>query len=117
MGTTKVQCCSGSSTTEQGLLPAIFDHIRRCPARSDYIEMCFETGDGTWTWCIPQSSEQSECGCGDGALAITVGPYGAQARYLQDGGLGFSLPSAEAMALILGGSQTYVARKLVERGW
>ncbi|MEZ0364822.1 hypothetical protein ACAG26_14120 [Mycobacterium sp. pUA109] len=113
----ETKCCGSLRSAEQSLLAATFLGVRRCPARADYIELCFETNEGVWTWCIPEPCEQRECGSGDDTLAITTGPYGAQARYFQDGNLGFALPSPEAMALITGGSRAYVARKLVERGW
>ncbi|ORA41077.1 hypothetical protein BST20_02775 [Mycobacterium branderi] len=94
---------------------ASLQSFHRCPARSDFIELCFATDAGTWTWCFREPSERSEGGSG-GTLALTVGPYGAQARYVDDGGLGLALPTSQALPMILGGSQTYVARRLVARG-
>ena len=97
-------------------MPATFQKVRRCPARPHYIALCCATDDGALTWCFRDPHEL--CGCGSGhTLALTVGPYGAQARSVVDNGLGFALPTSEALPMILGGSRTYVSRKLVERGW
>jgi hypothetical protein len=101
---------------DKSLISATLQSVRRCPARPDYIELCFGTDEGLWTWCFRDPRELDECGSG-GTLALTVGPYGAQARCVEDNGLGFALPTSEALPMILGGSRTYVARKLVERGW
>ena len=115
---TKSPCFSGSRLEDKSLISATLQSVRRCPARLDYIELCFETDEGLWTWCFRDPRERSECGCGSGGtLALTVGPYGAQARCVEGNGLGFALPTAEALPMILGGSRTYVERKLVERGW
>jgi hypothetical protein len=115
---TKSTCFTGSRLADQSLIPATFQSFRRCPARPDYIELCFETEDGLWTWCFRDPRELSNFECGSGrTLALTVGPYGAQARCVEDNELGFAVPTSEALPIILGGSPTYVARKLVERGW
>lgn len=99
------------------LIPTTLKVVRRCPARSDYVELCFTSEAGAWTWCVPEPVEESvEHHSGDVDLAMITGPYGAQARCLVDGELGFALPSSQAMALIVGECRTYVTRKLVERG-
>ena len=106
----------GSRLAAESLIPAHLESVRRCPARSDYVELCFETDEGPWTWCVADLAATNECGSSDGVLAITVGPYGARARQVEDGGrLGFALPSSEAMPMILAGARTYLVRKLVER--
>lgn len=99
------------------LIPATLQAECRCPARSDYVELCFDTADGPWTWCFPEPQEPSESVPGVDAVAITVGPFGAQARYVVGQTLGFAMLTAEAMALIEAGTPTFIARKLVERGW
>lgn len=98
-------------------IPATLDSVRRCAARADYIELCFVTVEGAWTWCFPEPAEPCAGDSVGDAVVMTAGPYGVQARRLDDGKLGFAMPSAEAMAMILGGCRTYVARKLIERGW
>ena len=116
----KSACFRGSRLEDKSLIPATFQSVRRCPARPDYIELCLETDEGLWTWCFRDTRELSECECEcgyGGTLALTVGPYGAQASCVEDSGLGFALPTSEALPMIIGGSRTYVERKLVERGW
>jgi hypothetical protein len=113
----KSPCFSGSRLEDESLIAASFQSVRPCPARPDYIELCFETAEGLWTWCFRDPHEPSGSECGSGrTLALTVGPYGAQARCVEDNEIGFALPTSEALPMILGGSRTYVARKLVERG-
>jgi hypothetical protein len=115
---TKSPCFSGSRLEDRSLISATLQAVRRCPARPDYIELRFQTDEGLWTWCFRDPRELCECECGSGGtLALTVGPYGAQARCVEDNGLGFALPTCQALPMILGGSRMYVARKMVERGW
>ncbi|BDE00662.1 hypothetical protein MFTT_47550 [Mycolicibacterium fortuitum subsp. fortuitum] len=114
---TKSPCCSDAQLKGGSLMPVTLQCVRRCPARADYIELCFESDEGPWTWCFPDPCVSDERVCDGGPLAVTPGPYGARARRVNDGELGFALPIAEALPMILGGSQTFVARKLIERGW
>ncbi|GAB1812510.1 hypothetical protein [Mycobacterium sp. MUNTM1] len=111
---TRLQCFTGSRFEDASFLPATLESVRRCPARSDFIELCFATDEGGWTWCFRDPAERGE-GSSDGTLALTVGPYGAQARNVEEGGLGPALPTSEALPIILGGSRVYLARQLVER--
>jgi len=111
---TKLPCFTDSRLRDGSFVLATLQCVRRCPARSNFIELCFATDEGSWTWCFRDPPERSERGSG-GTLALTVGPYGAQARCIDEGGLGLALPTSEALPMILGGSQTYVARRLVER--
>lgn len=106
-----------SRLDDESLLPAVLQAVRRCPARSDYIELCFDTDEGSWTWCLPEPPDGGECRCGSATFAMTVGRYGVQARCVEGTRLGFAVPSSEAVPMILGGSRMFVARKLVERGW
>lgn len=110
----KLSCFTGSRLDDEYFVAATQQCVRRCPARSDFLEVCFVTDAGSWTWCFRDPSERSERGSAD-ALAMTVGPYGAQARRVDDGCLGMALPTSEALPMILGGCRTYVARRLVER--
>jgi hypothetical protein len=111
---TKLECFTGSRLEDGPFVLASLQAVRRCPARSNFIELCFATDEGPWTWCFCNPPERSERGSG-GTLALTVGPYGAQARCVDDGRLGLALPTSEALPMIFGGSQTYVSRRLVER--
>lgn len=107
-------CFTGPNLPEESFLPATLKFVRRCPARSDYIELCFTTSEGLWKWCFsepPHSEERA-----DGPVALTIGPYGAQAHLVEDGGLGTALPSSSALPMIIGGADVYVARRLVAAG-
>jgi hypothetical protein len=109
-------CFTGSHLMDESFVPARLESVRRCPARADFIELCFATDEGSWTWCFRDPPERTK-GESFGSLALTVGPYGAQARCVDDGDLGLALPTSEALPMILGDSRTYVARRLVDRGW
>lgn len=111
---TQPTCCTGSRLEDGSFVLATLESVRRCPARSDFIELRFVTDRASWTWCFRDPHERSERR-GGGALALTIGPYGAQARFVDDSGLGLALATSEALPMILGGSQTYVARSLIER--
>ncbi|AHH18407.1 hypothetical protein [Nocardia nova] len=100
---------------DKSFIPASLRSVRCCPARSDYVELCFETDEGMWTWCFPDPAERVEVAAG--TLVLKVGRYGAQAHSVENDELGFALPTSEALSMILGGSKTYVARRLIERGW
>ncbi|PIB73221.1 hypothetical protein CQY22_017770 [Mycolicibacterium brumae] len=100
------------------LLPATLQEVCRCPARRDYIELCFETPEGPWKWCLPEPTEALESTDGAEAVAaVTVGRYGVQAHYVDDGCLGYAMPSCEALAMVLGGARIFLSRSLVQRGW
>lgn len=111
---TERRCFAGSRLEDRSFPLAILESVRRCPARADFIELCFATDEGSWTWCFRHLAERSDSGSRD-THALTVGPYGVQARNVDDGGLWLALPTSEALPMIVGGSQTYVARRLVER--
>jgi hypothetical protein len=97
------------------VLPATLELVRRCPARSEYIELCFTTPEGSWNWCFPEPPPRRKTRASP--LALTPGPYGAQARLLRDSGLGPALPSSSALPMILAGTDVYVARGLVSAGY
>jgi hypothetical protein len=100
---------------EEPVLLATLELVRRCAARSEYIELCFTTPEGSWNWCFPEPPRRRKTPAG--SLALTVGPYGAQARLLRDSGLGPALPSSSALPMILAGADVYVARRLVSAGY
>src|SRR5438132_10586792 len=91
----------GAPGVEEQLLPATLLGVCRCPARAGYVELRFTTAEGSWNWCFPKPSRRRRHA--SGPLALTVGPYGAQARVVRDGGLGHALPGSAALAMILAG--------------
>ncbi|MFI7190246.1 hypothetical protein [Nocardia nova] len=105
---------SGATKPEKGsYVRATLTDVFRCPARSDFIELCFATEAGRWKWCFPDPGERKKQ-AGNDTMVLVVGPYGTQAHLVVDGGIGPALPSSEAMPLILGGCRAFVSRKLVE---
>jgi hypothetical protein len=99
---------------EGSLLPATLERARHCAARPEYIELCFVTPEGPWTWCFPAPSRRRKRAAVP--LALTVGAYGVQARPVREGGLGPALSSSAALPMILAGADVYVARRLVSAG-
>ena len=99
---------------EQAFLPATLGGVRRCPARSGYVELCFSTPDGPWQWCFPAPPRRRRRRAG--SLALTMGPYGVQAHLVRDARLGPALPSSSALPMIMAGSDIRVARSLVSAG-
>lgn len=110
---TQVSCLADPRLGEP-FLPASLEVVRRCPARSEYIELCFTTPEGSWKWCFPEPPRRRKPPAGP--LALTVGLYGAQAHVIGEDGLGPALPSSSALPMILAGADVYVARKLVSAG-
>jgi hypothetical protein len=103
--------CVISFTQVQQFLPARLEVARRCPARSDYIDLRFETSNGSWDWCFPAPTSEAETP--DGPLALTMGPGGVQIHLLHDDGLGPRLQNPTALAMILAGAEVSIARRLV----
>lgn len=101
-------------TGAEELLQATLDRVCRCPARNDYIELHFTTAEGAWEWCFPKPDEEGKPA--PTPLALTLGRYGVQARLIHDEGLGYAVPSASALPMILGGVQVRVERRLVRTG-
>jgi hypothetical protein len=106
----QASCFIGPSL-EEPFLPATLELVRRCPARSEYIELCFTTPEGSWKWCFPQPPRRRRKPAG--AVALTMGPYDVQAHLVRDGGLGPALQISSALPMILAGADVYVARGLV----
>ncbi|MFA1546273.1 hypothetical protein [Actinomadura chokoriensis] len=100
--------------SDEEFLPATLERVHPCPARSDYVEVCFTTPGGPFKWCFPEPPHRRE-GPG-GPLALTLGRYGVQAHELPDGALGPALPSSSALPMILAGAEVRVARRLVSAG-
>ena len=103
--------CFADRRLEEPFLPATLEGVRRCPARSGYVELCFTTPEGPWQWCFPEPPRRRRRPAGP--LALTMGPYGAQAHLVRDAGLGPALPSSSALPMILAGADVRVARRLV----
>ena len=106
--------CVAGPPVGGSFLPATLERARRCAARPEYIELCFLTPEGPWTWCFPVPSRRRKRAAVP--LALTVGAYGVQARPVRAGSLGPALPSSSALAMILAGADMYVARGLVSAG-
>ena len=107
-------CAVDEVLADPPFLPATLEGVRRCPARSEYIELCFTTPEGAWNWCFPAPPRRpSRPG---GAIALTVGPYSVLARLVRDDGRGPALDSAAALSMILAGADVVIARRLVTAG-
>ena len=106
--------CFADRLLEEAFLPATLEGVRRCPARSGYVELCFTTPEGPWQWCFPAPPRRRRRRVG--SLALTMGAYGVQAHLVRDAGLGPALPSSAALPMILVGADIRVARGLVSAG-
>lgn len=106
--------CSTSSDLAESFLPASLTSVRRCPARSDYIELRFTTSEGSWEWCFPEPPRSRKQPTGP--LALKLGPYGVQAHRIREDGLGHALQSSSALPMILAGAEVHVQRRLVSSG-
>ena len=97
--------------SDEAFVPAALDRVHPCPARSDYIEVCFTTPAGPFQWCFPEPPHcPAEPG---GPLALTLGRYGVQAHEFADGAVGPALPSSSALPMILAGAEVHIARHLL----
>jgi hypothetical protein len=110
-GTALASCFADNPTGQEQLLLAELEGVRGCPARSGYIELRFKTPEGSWNWCFPRPSRRRKRP--GSPVALTVGPYGAQARLVREDGPGPALPGSSALSMILAGVDVYVARRLV----
>ena len=97
--------------SDEVFVPATLERVHPCPARSDYVEVCFTTPDGPFKWCFPEPPHSpAEPG---GPLALTLGRFGVQAHELAGGVLGPALPGSAALPMILAGADVHVARRLI----
>ncbi|HEX4090580.1 MAG TPA: hypothetical protein VHZ33_17845 [Trebonia sp.] len=108
--------CAADRDSADPFVPATLLGVRRCPARPDYLELCFSTAEGAWNWCFPKPARQRGRPGSAIAIALTVGPYSVQARPVVDGGLGPALATSSALPMILAGSGVLVPRSLVAAG-
>jgi hypothetical protein len=99
----------------EGFLSATLLGARPCPARADYMELCFSTDEGPWNWCFPQPARRRQRS--PRPIALTLGPYGVVARAIRlDGSFGAALDASAALPVILAGAEVIVARYLVTAG-
>lgn len=109
-----IDTCAADAVKEDPFLAARLEGVRRCPARPEYMELCFTTPQGPWNWCFPeplQRRRRPAC-----SIALTVGPYSILARPVLDDGLGPALDNSAALPMILAGADVLVARSLVTAG-
>jgi hypothetical protein len=76
---------------------AELDRVRPCPARSDYLELCFSTADGPVSWCFPKPAARRRRARKNGPVILRVGPYGLQPHLIRDGELTSALTAAETV--------------------
>ena len=46
--------CTDDISRDSEFLSATLESLRRCPARGEYVELCFTTAEGEWSWCFPE---------------------------------------------------------------
>lgn len=103
--------CYTDARAEEAFLPATLELVRRCPARPEYVELCFTTPEGPWNWCFrrpPRGGKRA-----GGPIALRFGPYGVHAYLLREDGLGPALEISSALPMITAGADVFVARGLV----
>jgi hypothetical protein len=107
--------CTDEITRDSEFLSATLESLRRCPARREYIELCFSTAAGEWSWCFPEPARRLRRR--PSPVALTLGPYGVLARRVDpDGAFGTALDASVALPMILAGAGVVVARYLVTAG-
>jgi hypothetical protein len=107
--------CADETSRDGGFLSATLESMRRCPARQEYIELCFSTEEGPWSWCFPEPTRRLRRR--PSPVALTLGPYGVLARRVDAGGeFGAALEASAALPMILAGADVVVARYLVTAG-
>src|SRR5260370_11279679 len=94
---TQASCFAGPRL-EEPFLPASLELVRRCPARSEYIELCFTISEGSWKCCFPEPARPRELPAGP--LALTVGLYGVQVHAIRHEGLVRCLPRFTALSTV-----------------
>ncbi|NKY53084.1 hypothetical protein [Nocardia vermiculata] len=104
---------SGTAFDEELFVRATVESSGRCPARADYIEICFATTEGRWKWCFPEPDPADALDEPITALAFTLDQYGAQAHPIVDGTIGPAILSASALPMVLAGTPVHIARRLV----
>jgi hypothetical protein len=113
-----IDTCNADAVNQDPFLAARLECARACPARPEYMELCFTTPEGPWNWCFPEPLQPSARSGKRpaGPIALTVGPYSVLARPVLDDGLGPALDNSVALPMILAGADVVVARRLVTAG-
>jgi hypothetical protein len=107
--------CTDDTSRDSEFLSATLESLRRCPARGEYVELCFTTAEGEWSWCFPEPARRLRRR--PSPVALTLGPYGVLARRIDAGGeFGTALDASVALPMILAGAEVVVARHLVTAG-
>ncbi|MGH3249494.1 MAG: hypothetical protein ACRDOI_25285 [Trebonia sp.] len=107
--------CADEKCRDQDFVPATLRSMRRCPARAEYLELCFTTREGPWSWCFPEPARRLRRR--PSPVALALGPYGVLARRVGAGGeFGTAIEASVAMPMILAGADVLVARYLVTAG-
>lgn len=106
---------TGQAVDESAFVPAALVSVRPCPARSDYVELRFDTAEGEWDWCFAAPTEPDADPALD-PLALVLGRFGTVAHPVVDGILGPALPTTSALPRILAGAGVRIARRLVTAG-
>jgi len=78
--------CFADARAEEAFLPATLEVVRPCPARPEYVELCFSTPEGAWNWCFPRPPQRRRPPTGP--IALRSGPYGVHAYLLGEHGPG-----------------------------
>src|SRR5580698_9727766 len=103
--------CTDDASRDSEFLSATLGSLRRCPARREYVELCFSTAEGEWSWCFPEPARRPRRR--PSPVALTLGPYGVLARRVDpDGEFGTALDASVALPMILAGADVVVARYL-----
>ena len=101
-------------SAKETYLPATLVAVRRCPARDDYLEMCFDADGKDWRWCFPEpmrrDSRRSR------PLALIMTPVGVQARAFDRRVVGALVRSEVAIPAILAGAPTFLQESLAAVG-
>ncbi len=107
--------CTDDTSRDSEFLSATLGSLRRCPARGEYVELCFTTAEGQWSWCFPEPARRLRRP--PSPVALTLGPHGVLARRVDaDGDFGDALNASVALPMILAGAEVVVARYLVTAG-
>lgn len=103
----------GAAFDGESFVRATVESAGPCPARADYIEICFSTTEGRWKWCFPEP-DPADCPAEPTTdLAFTLDNYGAQAHPIVGGRIQPAILSAAALPMVLAGTPVHISRRLV----
>lgn len=103
----------GKAFDDELFVRATIESVGPCPARADYIEICFTTTEGRWKWCFPEPDPADTLEEPTTELAFTLDNYGAQAHPIVDGRIQPAILSAAALPMVVAGTAVHIARRLV----